>query len=148
VDAQALARALHGRPRDAPPVRRITIDDAWNGFALWLGLHDPAFCRLTLQGPGAGNGAVPNLAAGSGALYGLATTIGLADDGELAVFAPRGANDVVVRRFGDDRGAVARLQDAIAGWDDAHRPGNASLHVTIDTAGTTHVALGTHRGPP
>ncbi len=147
VDVHALARALHAKPRDTPPVRRITIDDVWGGFAVWLGLHDAGFCRLTAQGPGAADGPVPNLAVGSGALYGLASTLGIAGDGELAVFAPRGMVDVVVRGFGDDRGAVARVQRAIAGWDDAGRPGNDSLHVTIDPAGTTHVAFGAHRDP-
>lgn len=146
LDVHALARALYGKPRDAPPVRRITIDDVWDGFALWLGLHDDALCRLTVQGPAAANTPVPNLAVGSGALYGLASTLGLADARELAVFAPRGANDVVVRAFGDDGGAVARVQHAIAGWNDAGRPGNASLHVTVDPTGTAHVAFGAHRG--
>ena len=146
VDVHALARALYGKPRDAAPVRRITIDDVWDGFALWLGLHDDALCRLTVQGPAAANTPVPNLAVGSGALYGLVSTLGLADARELAVFAPRGAYDVVVRGFGDDGGAVARVQRAIAGWDDAGRPGNASLRVTVDPAGTAHVAFGAHRG--
>jgi protein-L-isoaspartate(D-aspartate) O-methyltransferase len=145
VDAHALTRALYGASYDAAPMRRITIDEVWNGFSLWLGLHDDALCRLTVQGPGAAGSPVPNLAVGSGALYGLASTLGLADGGELAVFAPRGGNDVLVRRFGDDRGAVARVQRAIAGWDDAGRPGNASLHVTIDPAGASHVAFA-HRG--
>ncbi|HEY6236584.1 MAG TPA: methyltransferase domain-containing protein [Candidatus Elarobacter sp.] len=145
VDVHALTRALYGAPHDTAPVRRITIDDVWNGFSLWLGLHDDALCRLTVQGPGAAGSPVPNLAVGSGALYGLASTLGLADDGELAVFAPRDGYDVLVRRFGEDRGAVARVQRAIAGWDDVGRPGNASLHVTIDPAGTSHVAFA-HRG--
>jgi protein-L-isoaspartate(D-aspartate) O-methyltransferase len=147
IDVHALTRALHGKPRDTPPVRRMTIDDVWSGFALWLGLNDPAFGRLTAHGPGAESGPVPNLAVGSGALYGLASTLGIAGDGELVVFAPRGMNDVVVRRFGEDRGAVARVQRAIAGWDDAGRPGNGSLHVTVDPAGTTHVAFGARRDP-
>jgi hypothetical protein len=56
-------------------------------------------------------------------------------------------NDVVVRRFGEDRGAVTRVQRAIAGWDDAARPGNGSLHVTVDPAGTTHATFGARRDP-
>jgi len=145
VDVHALTRALRAKPRDATPLRRITIDDVWDGFALWLGLHDRGFCRLTVQGPGAADGLVPNLAVGSGALYGLASTLGIAGDEEFAVFAPRGANDVLVRRFGDDHGATARVQRAIGGWDDAGRPGNGSLRVTIDDDGTAHVAFGVHR---
>jgi protein-L-isoaspartate(D-aspartate) O-methyltransferase len=147
VDVHALTRALHAKPRDTAPVRCITIDDVWDGFALWLGLNDVGFCRLTAQGPGAADGPVPNLAVGSGALYGLASTLGIAGDGELAVFAPRGMVDVVVRHFGDDRGVVGRVQRAIAGWDDARRPGNGSLHVTVDPAGTAHVAFGPQRDP-
>ena len=146
VDVHALTRALYAPPRDAAPVRRITIDDVWGGFSMWLGVHDDALCRLTVQGPGAAGGPVPNLAVGSGALYGLATTLGLADGGELAVFAPRGGYDVLVRRFGEDRGAVARVQRAITGWHDAGRPGNASLHVTIDPAGAISVAFAAPRG--
>ncbi len=146
VDVHALARALRGKPHDFAPARRISIADVWDGFALWLGVHDDALCRLTVQGPAAAGSPVPNLAVGGGALYGLATTLGLAERDELAVFAPRGGYDVSVRRFGEDRGAVMRVQRAIVGWDDAHRPGNASLHVTIDPSGTTHVAFGSHRG--
>jgi protein-L-isoaspartate(D-aspartate) O-methyltransferase len=146
VDVHALTRALHGRPRDDAPVRRISVDEVWDGFALWLGLHDASFCRLTVQGPAAAGGPVPNLALGSGAHYGLASTLGLADGGELVVFAPRGAHDVVLRHFGDNRGAVERVQRALMGWDAAGRPGNASLHVTIDLSGTAHVAFGAHRG--
>ncbi|MDB5069319.1 MAG: fxlM [Candidatus Eremiobacteraeota bacterium] len=147
VDVHALTRALHARPRDAAPVRRIMIDEVWGGFALWLGLHDPGFCRLTVQGPAAADGPVPNLAGGNGTQYGVASTLGVAGDGELAVFAPRGVLDVVVRCFGDDRGALARVQRAIAGWDDAGRPGNGSLRVTVDPAGTTHAAFGAQRDP-
>ncbi|MEA2784974.1 MAG: protein-L-isoaspartate(D-aspartate) O-methyltransferase [Candidatus Eremiobacteraeota bacterium] len=147
ADVHALTRALRAKPRDTAPVRRIAIDDVWGGFALWLGLNDAGFCRLTAQGPGAEETAVPNLAVANGTPDGFASTIGIAGDGELAVFAPRGMNDVVVRRFGDDRGAVTRLQRAIAGWDDAARPGNGSLRVTVDVTGTTHVAFGTRRDP-
>jgi hypothetical protein len=38
------------------------------------------------------------------------------------------------------------MQRAIAGWGDAGRPGNATLRVTIDPSGTTHVAFGAPPG--
>ena len=148
LDLPALTRALHTAPRDATPLRRITVDDAWGRFGLWLGLCDPWFCHVRAQGASAAAGRVPNLAGADGAVYGLASTLGVAGDGELAVFAPRGAHDVVVRRFGPDRGAVTRVQRAIADWDDARRPGNASLRVTVDPAGATRVALGPWTGSP
>ncbi|HYW52907.1 MAG TPA: methyltransferase domain-containing protein [Dongiaceae bacterium] len=142
LDVHALTRALHAAPRDALPLRRITVDDVWAGFGLWLSLHDAGFCHVRVQRPSAARGHVPNIAGADGALYGLASTLGVAGDGELAVFAPRGAHDVVVRRFGPDRGAVTRVQRAIADWDDAGRPGNASLRITIDSAGTARIAFG------
>jgi protein-L-isoaspartate(D-aspartate) O-methyltransferase len=142
LDLHALARALHAAPRDATPLRRITADDVWGGFGLWLALHDPAFCHVRAHHPSAPDARIPNLAGTDGALYGLASTLGVAGDGELAVFAPRGARDVVVRRFGPDRGAVTRVQRAIADWDDAGRPGNTALRVTVDPAGAASVALG------
>jgi protein-L-isoaspartate(D-aspartate) O-methyltransferase len=146
LDVPALARALRAAPFDAAPLRRITADDVWGGFGLWLGLREPAFCQIHVQSASAAAGRVPNLAGDNGALYGLASTVGIAGDGELAVFAPRGAHDLVVRRFGPDRGAVTRVQRAIAEWDDACRPGNGSLRVTVDAAGAARVALGPWTG--
>ena len=72
---------------------------------------------------------------------GGALTVGLATRDELVMFAPRGPHDVVLHRIGADRGAIARLQSAIAAWDDAGRPGAATLSVTVDPAGVTRAEL-------
>ena len=68
-------------------------------------------------------------------------TVGLVTHDELVVLAPRGPHDVVLHRIGADRGGVARLQSAIAAWDDAGRPGTATLSVTVDCAGMTRAEL-------
>jgi protein-L-isoaspartate(D-aspartate) O-methyltransferase len=126
IDAAALAAALARRePYVTQPARRLARDDVWNGFALWLALHDDAFCRLAAPGPSAEP----------------ALTVGLAMHDELVVLAPRGPHDVVVNRIGSDRGGIARLQSAITAWDDAGRPGAATLRVTVDCAGVTHAEL-------
>lgn len=141
VDPPAVLTALRGIAGDEPPARRLRLEDVWNGFSLWLAMTDDAFCRLTAHAPSAHANLVPNLSPGVDALYGFATTFGLYERGELVAFAPRSAYDLVVRRFGAPLGLVARMQTSIAAWDDAGRPGNAQLRITIDLDGTTRAEL-------
>jgi protein-L-isoaspartate(D-aspartate) O-methyltransferase len=141
VDPPALLAALRAPAGDEPPARRLRLEDVWNGFSLWLAMHDDAFCRLTAQGPSAHANLVPNLSPGADSLYGFATTFGLHERGELVAFAPRGGFDLVVRRFGAELGLVARMQSSIAAWDDAGRPGNAQLRITIGADGTMQAEL-------
>ncbi|HEY0393010.1 MAG TPA: methyltransferase domain-containing protein [Candidatus Elarobacter sp.] len=148
IDAAALTAALHRRPYDALPARRLSVEDVWTGFSMWLALHDDGCCRLNAHGPSAQSGLVPNLTAGAESLYGFTTTFGVCAGSELVVFAPRGARDVLVRRFGTPAGGLARLQAHITAWDDAGRPGNAELRITIDADGSSHAAFARRgRGP-
>jgi protein-L-isoaspartate(D-aspartate) O-methyltransferase len=141
IDTAALAAALARRePQIVQPVRRLGRDDVWDGFALWLALHDDAFCRLASQGPSPEPG-VPNLLPGAESYYGGAVTVGVAILDELVVFGPRGPSDIVLNRIGAERSGVARLQNAIAAWADAGRPGTGTLHVHVDRAGVTHAEL-------
>ncbi|MDB5070887.1 MAG: methyltransferase, FxLD system [Candidatus Eremiobacteraeota bacterium] len=137
VDAGAVATALRAKSFDAVPARRTHLENLWDGFPLWLALHDDALCRLTAHGASAQLGIVPNLLPGGESLYGYATTLGICTGGELVVFAPRGTYDVMLRRFGPAAGGLGRMQSALAAWDDAGRPGNARLRITVDPAGTT-----------
>jgi protein-L-isoaspartate(D-aspartate) O-methyltransferase len=139
IDADALARALREPARDAQPVRRLTNEELWNGFALWLAQHDETFCRLTVQGPAAESERIPNLVPGDRSAYGFASTLGVCERDELVLFTLAGSNGVVLRVFGADRGGLARVQRAIAAWDAAGRPGNAALRITVAPDGTTHI---------
>jgi protein-L-isoaspartate(D-aspartate) O-methyltransferase len=144
IDTAALAAALARRePQIVQPVRRLARDDVWDGFALWLALHDDAFCRLAAHGPSPEPG-VPNLLPGAESYYGGAVTVGLATRDELAVLALRGPNDVVLNRIGADRGGIERLQSAISAWADAGRPRTGTLYVNVDRSGATRAEL---RGP-
>jgi hypothetical protein len=104
-------------------------------------VHDDGFCRLTAHGASAQYGLVPNAWPGSDAAYGFVATAGLCDARELVVFAPRGSFDVLLRRFGPQTGTLPRMQAHLAAWDDAGRPGNAELRVTVDPAGTTRASF-------
>jgi protein-L-isoaspartate(D-aspartate) O-methyltransferase len=137
VDGDALARELRAPARDALPARRLGLEEASNGFSLWLALTDDASCRLTASGPRAGDGTVPNLLPGGESLYGTSATFGIAWGSELIVLARRGSYEVVFRSFGAPAGGLARLQNALAAWDGAGRPGNAQLRVTIAPNGET-----------
>ncbi len=141
IDAAAMFRALHGRIHDTHPIRHLDVRDAWNGFTMWLALHDDAFCRLSAQGASAAAGQVPNLVPGGASPYGVASTFGLGSAGELVLLAARGPGDVMLRRFGSGASLTERLQNAVAGWDDAGRPGNAALRITIDPEGTARISV-------
>ena len=138
VDADAIAEALRSRGREIAPIRRLTLLDVWDGFALWLALNDDAFCRVTAQGALAESGRVPSLLPGGDTPNGVSATLGICQGDELVVLAPRGAHDVLLRAFGPDRGLTQRLQNAIARWEGAGRPSNAMFHITVDLDGTTH----------
>lgn len=141
VDAGAIERSLRERPLEAATARRVRVDEVWNGLTLWLALHEETFCRITAHGPNPSRGFVPNLASGGASQYGFATTVGSCAGSELVLFAPRNAHDVALRGYGPSGGGIARLQHAIENWDDAGRPGNADLRITVDLDGTTHAAL-------
>jgi protein-L-isoaspartate(D-aspartate) O-methyltransferase len=136
LDGSVLARVLRAPAHETVPVRRIGLEDTWNGFSLWLALTDDASCRLTASGPRVQDGTVPNLLLGGESLYGTSATFGICSAGELVVFARRGSYEVVLRSFGTPAGGVARMQNAIAAWDRAGRPGNAQLRITIAPDGT------------
>lgn len=141
IDADAIVRALRDRTHDTHPVRHLDVRDAWEGFTLWLALHDDAFCRVSAQGTAASAGHVPNLIPGGATSYGVASTFGLGSVGELVLLAARGHGDVMLRRFGSGVGLTDRLQNAIAGWDDAGRPGNAALRIAIDPEGAARITV-------
>jgi len=141
VDTDALTAALRAPPYDAWPARRVRLEDVWGGVSLWLALEDDRFCRLTAQGPSIQYGLVPNVSPGADSAYGFVTTFGICGSAEMTVFAPRGSFDVVLRRLGPHAGTLLRMQSRIAAWDDAGRPGNAALRLTVDPAGTTHATL-------
>jgi hypothetical protein len=128
-------------------VRRLRLEDVWNGFSMWLALHDDALCRLTAHGASAQLGIVPGLVPSGESLYGYAATFGICTGNELVVFAPRNASDIMLRHFGHSSGGVARMQREIEAWADAGRPGNARFHISVDIAGTARTRFSAPNEP-
>jgi protein-L-isoaspartate(D-aspartate) O-methyltransferase len=129
VDVRAIARARERPALDLTPARPLTTEALWNGFALWLAVHDERFARLTALDDAVAE-RVPHVIPDADAPSGRASTLGIAFGRELAVFAPT-PQGLVVRRIGPDDGAAARLQTQLIAWHDAGRPGNAALRMTV-----------------
>ncbi|HTW86294.1 MAG TPA: methyltransferase domain-containing protein [Candidatus Sulfotelmatobacter sp.] len=129
VDVRAIARAFASAFVDVAPARPLVAETLWDGFALWLALHEERFARLTALDEASAT-RVPNTIPDADAPSGRASTLGVALGRELAVFA-NVSGAVVVRRYGPDDGATARLQAQLIAWDDAGRPGNAELQVMV-----------------
>ena len=141
IDVEAIVRALRTRPHDTHPVRHLDVRDAWEGFMLWLAVHDDALCRASSQGANATGGYIPNLVPGGAIPHGVASTFGLGSGGELVLLAARGPGDVMLRRFGSGAGLTERLQSALAAWADAGRPGNAALRIVVDPEGAARITV-------
>jgi protein-L-isoaspartate(D-aspartate) O-methyltransferase len=141
VDAAALARTLREPYQDVAPARPLARDEVLSGFAFWLGARDERFCHLTAYGEAATRGAVPGLSFDASA-YGHAGTLGVCAGDELAVFTVNDEHEPAIRRFGPDRGAVARVQRALIAWDEAGRPGSERLRIeAVQRAGAAWLDL-------
>lgn len=79
--------------------------EAWSAFALWLALHDEAFCRV----------------------FGA---FGLCTGREACVVVPHDAT-IVLRHYGGDESLVTRLRAAFVAWEAAGRPGNLATRIEI-----------------
>jgi protein-L-isoaspartate(D-aspartate) O-methyltransferase len=129
LDERALRRAFADGPLPVAPARPLTMDTIWQGFALWLVLHEERCCRLTAFDDVAAS-RVPAVIPDAGAPRGQSSTLGVAFGRELAVLAS-GGSGTIVARYGPDDGALARLQAQLVAWDDAGRPGNDALRITV-----------------
>jgi protein-L-isoaspartate(D-aspartate) O-methyltransferase len=129
------------------PVRAVGVElgpqDVWDGFGLWLALHDPRTVRLLLDDSGEpGDDDRARIAPGAAAAMLPVGTgyagIALVGPGRgLAVAGPvRGGNRwpraAGVHAFGPDGAVPAqRLLAALAAWDAAGRPRAAGLRLVV-----------------
>jgi protein-L-isoaspartate(D-aspartate) O-methyltransferase len=146
IDAGNAYQLLRGPGHARPLGVQVTSREAFGGLSLWLALHEPGYCRLGAEGDAALRDLVPPLF-GWGHSVG---TIALLDSGGLAALrrAPGqplpGSGDgawtdpsfeLWLRGFGD--AAVAqRLQEQVAAWNRAGRPGSDALRVRAYAEGT------------
>jgi len=129
IDERAIARALERPAQDIAPARPLSVEALWDGFALWLAVHDEHFARLTALDDALAE-RVPHVIPDAGAPAGRTSTLGIALGRELATFVPT-PHGLAVRRIGPDDGAAARLQVQLIAWHEAGRPGNALLRLTV-----------------
>lgn len=144
VEPEALARVV------AAPAFELAADvpvETGIGFALWLALHDPAYCHLSDDRP------EPVLAESARFLLvapGYRFTIGLLRDEALClILLPSGDSGgdggLRIRCYGQDRDAARRLGERcrshLAAWQAAGRPTSKTLRMRV-------YPLGVEPSPP
>ncbi len=158
VDTWALRAALAGHPREARVDSAVTSPEQAGDADLWLALTHPRLARLTIMGFGR-RGAVPALPFGALAMMapsrdrlGIVALLPGGDtngSGQAGIRAERlspagpvpapqaSRGDLVLRSFGPDGPALARhLAAGLRAWQQAGRPGTASLRIDAYPAGS------------
>jgi protein-L-isoaspartate(D-aspartate) O-methyltransferase len=126
IDAEAVVAAL-----DAPSVTVGTgvsagQDALFDGFGLWLAVHEPRWFGLSEQRESGRLANAPLRVRGS------AATAGILDDFGLATLAT--ANDELVAAGAEE--VAADLAAHVTAWDEAGRPGSDGLRIDAYPAGT------------
>jgi protein-L-isoaspartate(D-aspartate) O-methyltransferase len=145
ADAVRAAVAAPGPARHAP--EPLGAADLWDGFGMWLALHDRTACRLMAPPVDPDDPESDGLAAELLPVRGRAASIGVLDDSATPGLAAvvldpaadprsRGPWPVRVRAFGPAGDAAAdRLLAAMAAWVEAGRPVPENLRLTVVPAG-------------
>ena len=142
--APAAARALLDAPGPAAPTGvAIRPRDLWQGLALWLGLREPGFCGLHVDGDAAATMGAGLFAMGAGHRW----TVGLLDPtapaccllvaGDRAQDGPERAEDhliaLAIRPHGDATVLRDRLAAHVRAWDAAGRPGSDGMRIRVSS---------------
>ncbi|MGE3285665.1 MAG: methyltransferase domain-containing protein [Pseudonocardia sp.] len=133
VDPAAVAAAL-ATPMGASGGVRLTANDLWDGFGLFLALTEAGACRLLRTVPGRGGGGLRG--AGFAPLApGLGSPALLRPDG-LAVVSARPARPAAVLAYGPGGPELAsRLLAALGAWTAVGRPDVARLMLAVHPGG-------------
>ncbi|GAC1356467.1 MAG: hypothetical protein NVSMB31_17120 [Vulcanimicrobiaceae bacterium] len=127
--AAILARLCAEEPLVQQVKGQYATRDVYAGAMLWLALHDDRFCRLEINSQ-----TMPPVPALLSPVNGNCLTIGLcsADSIALLGFEHRAAPQLpvlYVAQYGPDTALRDRLQELLAQWDTAGRPGGRGVEV-------------------
>ena len=133
LDMESLARMFDEPWPERPTPTRLSVVDLWDGFGLWLAVHEPDACRLLVSASCERYGALRLLPAGPDG-----GTMALVGDDGLAVLVAHGSAAssgrvaVAVRPCGSGGEALAdRLAERLREWVDAGRPGAVDLRIRV-----------------
>lgn len=148
LDTEQLARMLdQPGPERSTPVR-LSVVDLWDGFGLWLAVHEPDACRLLVGASSERYRSLSLLPAGPDG-----GTMALVGSDGLAVLVARGSEGssgrfpVAVRPCGPAGEALAEVLAArLREWVDAGRPGAVELRLLVHPDGMHQVGVALDTG--
>jgi protein-L-isoaspartate(D-aspartate) O-methyltransferase len=133
LEMTALARMFDEPRPDRPTPTRLSVVDLWDGFGLWLAVHEPDACRLLVSASSERYRSLCLLPAGPDG-----GTMALVGDDGLAVLVPLGSETgagrfpVAVRPCGPGGEELADvLASRLREWVDAARPGAVDLLIRV-----------------
>lgn len=136
LDTDALERMFDEPWPERPTPTRLSVVDLWDGFGLWLAVHEPDACRLLVSASSERYRSLCPLPAGPDG-----GTMALVGDDGLAVLVPlrpgsadpsSGRFPVAVRPCGPRGEALAdELAARLREWVDAGKPGAVDLRIRV-----------------
>lgn len=136
VDGDALTEVLEEPPDVLPVGPAPTAMHLFDGFSLWLAVHEPRWCSLSEKadaGP-ARLAAAPMRAQEAAATAGILT-----EDGLALIALDKAADDNLVVHAHGNTEVAADLLAHLRAWDAAGQPGTEGLRIDAHPAGTTGV---------
>ncbi len=145
VPEERLADWLDDPRNDWATGVRVSVRQVLDGLPIWLVAHEPGFAHLSAMGELADRDVIPPLFGFGGEWKSVHTVALVQTDGWAALMRPPGQAvpledmnelgadptpfELYVRQLGPGERAARRLLEIVQGWDQAGKPGSASLHL-------------------
>jgi protein-L-isoaspartate(D-aspartate) O-methyltransferase len=145
VPAERLSGWLDDPGKDWASGVTVALREVLDGLPIWLVAHEPRFAHLSAMGELAERGMIPSLLGFGGEWKSVHTFALVQADGLAALMRPPGQAapledmnelgadttpfELYVRQLGPGEQAARRLLEIVQGWDQAGKPGSASLHL-------------------
>jgi protein-L-isoaspartate(D-aspartate) O-methyltransferase len=151
MDMDGVYRLLTGPAQDIPLNISVTFQEMFFQLNTWLALHEPDFCRLTIEDELVERGILPNPFLPSSNKK-LISTVGLFGEAALCVLVCFPAQNVsennsalspspqwFVRSFGSNDVLAYRLLAQVRAWNAAGRPALEKLSIRVYPQNTSYI---------
>jgi hypothetical protein len=146
IEAEKVRSWLAGPGQDSDTGLEVSPRQIWDGFTLWMSLHEPQLFSLGARGEAVGT--IPMMVGGLGAnpwcmTVGIANDVGLAlyerpPDWTLPTEPPTGEPEpfeLYIRSYGSAELLVDQLRQHALAWDENGRPGVDGMRVRVYPVG-------------
>ena len=139
IDTDAAYHALQSLPQSEDTAISLAFQEI-SGLRLWLALHEPRFCELSVKGDLVQDSTIPSLTGRSGSPI---VTVGLYEQSTWALLLlttpsadqesdPQHPFQLVIRRFGPHQALAHELKEHMNAWVNAGRPFTWSPQGTME----------------